>query len=322
MIKSYLYKIQIFLFLTLTFNISCSTAIKTTSYVKGPQVHDVAQPFLSFWEHSKDLSDEKKVEQFQKEIIPLFPEFYKARIERWIKRDKNPDALLAQQLREFPQIKASFTSKTIELSKSVNQSLQTFRNEFPEMNPNFEIYVIHSLGEMDGGTRQYGEKSFFILGIDGMVKYHHDFISEVPFFHHELFHVYHAQYLTEDMRFWIALWGEGLATYVAEKLNPKAPIKDLMLSEIMITQVNQNIAFYWKDLLTKLESKNEKDYEKYFLLSSTDKQIANRAGYYLGYLIAKEAAKHKSIPELVKLNPSDTIDLIRQTIETLRTHRN
>lgn len=117
---------------------------------------------------------------------------------------------------------------------------------------------------MDGGTRQFGDKSYFILGLDGMVKYHKGFTSEVPFFHHELFHVYHSQYLTEEMTFWVGLWGEGLATYAAERLNPQASLEELMLSKSMVAQVNKNLGFYWQDLLSKLESKDEEGLRKVF----------------------------------------------------------
>ena len=123
------------------------------------------------------------------------------------------------------------------------------------------------------------------------------------------------------MIFWIALWGEGLATYAAEKLNPNAPIEDLMLSKSMMTQINSNTDFYWKDILAKLESRDENDYGKYFLMSSTDKKVVNRAGYYLGYLLAKEAGKTKTIPEMVKMKPSEALALIRQTIETLKSQK-
>ncbi len=164
-----------------------------------PKIHNLANPFLRFWEKHRNEPTEKKVSQFKKEIIPIFPEFYNARIERWNKRGENSDKLIASHLEEFPKIEKEFRRKNSELEKTIQESLKSFSQKFPDINPNFEIYVIHSLGEMDGGTRQFGEKNYFILGIDGMVKYHQGFTSEVPFFHHELFHVYHGQYLTEDM---------------------------------------------------------------------------------------------------------------------------
>jgi hypothetical protein len=316
--KSWVNDLRVVHILVIVLSVSFSTMTNTSDSNPEPTIHDLVQPFLSYWKRSKDLSIERKVERLKKEIIPLFPEFYNTRIERWSKRGKTPDKELASQINEFPLIEANFTKKANELSQVIDQSLKTFINEFPEMNPYFDIYVIHSLGEMDGGTRQYGKKNYFILGIDGMVKYHKDFTSEVPFFHHELFHVYHGQYLTEDMIFWIALWGEGLATYTAEKLNPHAPIEELMLSKSVITNINKNIEFYWKDILAKLESRDENEYEKYFLMSSTDKKIVNRAGYYLGYLIAKEAGKTKSMSELVKLKPDETVALLKRTIDSLR----
>lgn len=160
----------------------------------------------------------------------------------------------------------------------------------------------------------------FILGVDGMVKYHQGFDSEIPFFHHELFHVYHHQHYQHTGEFWSALWQEGLATYVSEALNEGSTQKELLLNmpDNMITKINQTLDFHWSDLYKKLESRDEEDYERYFLIRDDDQDIVMRSGYYLGYLIAKEMAKTRTLYELANLEPEVLLPMIQSTIKQLK----
>ena len=52
---------------------------------------------------------------------------------------------------------------------------------------------------------------------------------KVPFFHHELFHMYHRQFFQEGDRIYSSLWVEGLAVLAAEALNPHATKAELSL---------------------------------------------------------------------------------------------
>ena len=55
-----------------------------------------------------------------------------------------------------------------------------------------EIHIANSLFEMDGGSRKIDGRQVFVLGLDSIAKYHNA-LTDTPFFHHELFHLYHAQ---------------------------------------------------------------------------------------------------------------------------------
>ncbi len=95
----------------------------------------------------------------------------------------------------------------------------------------------------------------------------------------------------------------------------------LDLPKGMIGKINERLDDHWADLTAKLTSKSEVDYETYFLMSSKNKKVVTRAGYYLGYLLAKEIAKTMSISEMAQMKIQDVLPLIQSTIEKLRTHR-
>ncbi len=293
----------------------CSATLKTSD-VSAPRIHNMAPDFIAYWNRVKAMPSGEKISFLKSDFFPKFPEFYRYKIQKWEKNGKMPDEELAKHLDEFHQLEAEFVQKTKEITSNLNSTMASFIKSVPGLNKDFDIYITHSFGEMDGGTRRIGDKIYFILGVDGMIKYHKDFSSEIPFFHHELFHVYHGQYLPEEDILWVALWAEGLATYVSEQLNPQASMKDLMLDlpEGMIGKIQANIDYHWMDLTEKLTSKNEVDYETYFLLSSKDKKIVKRAGYYLGYLLAKEIGRTRSVPQMAQMRSDEILPLLKATI--------
>lgn len=292
--------------------IGCAVAVKKNQVVEGPRVHNLAPEFIEFWKSVESELPEIQLKKLKSEFFPKFSVFYEYKIEKWKKAGKNADEEMLKHLKEFPEMKAEFIRKTEELSKNLNDTLEIFVKSFPDLNKDFDVYVTHSFGDMDGGTRKIGDEIYFILGIDGMVKYHKGFASEVPFFHHELFHIYHGQFLPEDKVMWIALWAEGLATYASEKLNPRATLTDLMLDFPvgMVKDINKSAAYHWNDLSSKLTSRKDDDYESYFLFSSKNKKITKRAGYYLGYLIAKEIGKTKSVVDLAKMDAKEILPML------------
>lgn len=156
--------------------------------------------------------------------------------------------------------------QTNEITTNLDSSLASFIREFPELDRNFDFYITHSFGEMDGGTRKINEKLYFIFRIDGITKYHRGFKSEILFFHHEIFHIYHTQFISKDDEIFVQLWAEELATYASKKLNPKASAMDLMVDipKGIIDNINKNHKYHWNKLLSKIDSSSEEDYEMFF----------------------------------------------------------
>lgn len=84
----------------------------------------------------------------------------------------------------------------------------------------------------------------------------------------------------------------------------------------LVRACEDDIDFLWSDLETLLDSSDEIAYEKYFLFSSNDIRVPKRAGYYLGYLIAKDLAQTYSLSTLVKMNANQLRSLIGETISS------
>ena len=70
---------------------------------------------------------------------------------------------------------------------------------------------------------------------------------------------------------------------------------------------------------TVLESADEKTYGALFSTSKDDTGLPPRRGYYLGYLVAQEAAKKHTIQELATLDCKRAHALVVDTVHGLNT---
>jgi hypothetical protein len=215
-------------------------------------------------------------------------------------------------------VEGEFRKKLDKFKESLENNIDSFTRAFPDFNDDFDIYIIYSLGEMDGGSRTINGNQYFIFGIDGMTSYHQG-IDDTSFFYHELFHMYHIQHFEPKGIMLHPLWMEGLATYVSHWLNPVADYKDLLLNlpEGLVSSCEEDLKFLALDLDSKLKSRNEDFYVDYFMLYSQHNRIPKRAGYYIGYLVAKELHMLHSMEALVKLSGEKLNNLVSSALQKL-----
>jgi len=83
----------------------------------------------------------------------------------------------------------------------------------------------------------------------------------------------------------------------------------------LIRNVNKDIEFHWDNLLFKLRSTKEEDFVSYILLSSKDKRIVKRSGYYLGYLLAKEIGKTRTLSDMARMSKKEVLPLLELNIK-------
>ncbi|MGE0526290.1 MAG: DUF2268 domain-containing putative Zn-dependent protease [Bdellovibrionales bacterium] len=291
-------------------------AFSFSAFAGPPRIHNHAPEFVKFWDKVKDLPLTQQIQEFERMIYPTFPEFYAYRFKRWQEQGKTKEEGLKKAFDDYRAMHTQFAQKTASISNEIHENLVIFLKHFPDFTTDFDIHIIPSLGEMDGGTRTIDGNFYFIFGIDGILKYHNA-STDVPFFHHELFHMYHWQFFKGEEKMWYALWAEGLATYVSEALNPGSSLRDIMLDipEGLVKACEEDMAYLWFDFQSVLDTSDEAAYERYFLLSSKDPRVPRRAGYYLGYIVAKELAQKYTLDELTKMDAADLRKRIGKVID-------
>ncbi|GIL39102.1 hypothetical protein [Roseiterribacter gracilis] len=183
-------------------------------------------------------------------------------------------------------------------------------------------YLIHSLGEMDGGTRNIRGRTLFVFGADVMARVHDGFNSERPFFHHELFHVYHTPKYESCDAVWCSLWTEGLAVLVAKRLNPDATDAELLLTcpRPLRAAFDANRKEAVCAIQARFNSEKGEDYRPLFNNpkdAAISPRLPGRFAYYVGYLVAQQAEKTHSLQQLAALTPEQAKPVVKRALDSL-----
>ena len=284
------------------------------------KITNLAPDFAVFWSRTNGQPIDARVAAFKADIGTRFPAFYGIARYAGQRTQAEQDAIIRRAIEEFPEIRERYRERTERFHIVLPNAIASFSGRFPDFRPNVPIYVVHALGEADGGTRSLPGGDVLFFGIDGMVRLHGD-ADDMPFFHHELFHTYHTPKLDECAGgpMWAYLWVEGLATYVSKVLNP-----DATDAELLLDIPNGAIARYRATLADSLaqfekvaDSTDRTVYRDLFTRAGTG-PLPGRRGYYLGYLIANEAARTSDLRTLASLNCNQARQAVQDAVQSLR----
>ncbi|VXB49813.1 hypothetical protein [Massilia sp. 9I] len=282
------------------------------------KVNDLATAFQQVADRNAGAPD-AAARDFRETIVPRFPQFYGLQRYGGKLTEAQQDARVAKAFADFPAIRGAYIKKVADFTRDLPRHIASFRAEFPDYPASTDIWFLHSLGEMDGGTRTFDGKRFFVFGADVMVKAHGNG-DEAAFFHHELFHDYQALQCGSQDRVWSLLWEEGLATYVALRLNPKASEAELLLDLPigLVPDTRRQLGRALDDLHAKLDSSAEEALAGLFQRRGDLTGLPARRGYYLGYLVAEEIGKGMSMRQMAKLDCESARKAVADAVEKLR----
>jgi hypothetical protein len=270
------------------------------------RVIDLMPAFWAFWAQAQGVHEAARPALFQQMVVSRAPQAYAAPV-IGLALDKPYDEELARRYHRVQSLLADRMGLMRTLSDHIAHDLRryetTFRSAFADLAYRGDIYFMHSLGGFDGGTRRIDGRTALMFGLDMIAYVYGTEADPAPFFHHELFHVYHAQFSagaeSEADTVVHALWREGLATFVAQALNPKASgVSIFGLPATMPARVQADLPRVAQALRTRLDSRDEDDYRRFFLGNQDRDGMPARSGYYIGYLVARELAKRHMLVEL------------------------
>ena len=293
--------------LVLVLVLAALPALAAAPHKPGYRVHDFTPTFWRYWDEAKDKTPEEQVRLFQQRVVQAHPEVYNATV---LTLDKDKP-LVEHYLQAWPKVMA-FVGPHLDvarmLSTRVGKDLPRydarFRKSFPDFAYTGDVYFMVSMGAFDGATRQVNGRTALLFGTDVMAAVYGAEANPESFFDHELFHIYHEQFPDPALEDTLAqkLWHEGLAVYVADTLNPNTPESILFgLPRDMPARSRENLPALAAQLRAKLDSKEQEDYQRWFMKKSEDPVVPPRAGYFLGYLVAKELGRTRSLRELARL---------------------
>lgn len=243
------------------------------------------------------MDDKARVAAFEKAMTPLAQGFY-ARSRKPDRYDKR----VLKNLAAYPAQRDKILAVSRQFSALLAPARESFEKAFRPVRSAQPVYLLHSLGEMDGGTRDLEGKATLIFGADGIVNYHAG-RDLTPLFHHELFHLAHEKPFGECKPVWCSLWEEGLATYVAASLNPGAGDGALLLDlpKPIRPAVDADRRGAVCAVKAVLNSTEGKDYAALFFGDSSLPGWPSRMGYYVGYLAMADLGRTHSLKQLADM---------------------
>lgn len=258
-----------------------------------------------------------RVAAFERELAPVLPDFYAPR-----ERTKEGYARqVAEELAAYPVRRTKILAVGEAFNARLANADSRFRQFFPDFALTVPVYLLHSLGEMDGGTRTINGQTALIFGAD-IIALIHDEGTIGPLFDHELFHTYHLRYFPECGQVWCNLWTEGLAVYVTARLNPGITDRALLLDSPVPLRAAVDAQFQLA-LQTVREALDDREgitAERMFQGGDDrgERQpLPRRFGYYVGYRVFERLAGERSLEALAKMPPEEVRPLIEQALKEM-----
>ena len=283
----------------------------------GLDLVDYTDDFARIYDRDSALPDAERVKRLKDEFSTLLPGFYShERIDAPLAKY---DEFLLKAIKRFPERRAGIARVSREFRGLLGPAQLSFEAEFGAMAGFPPVLLVHSLGEFDGGTRSLPGGTRLMFGAD-MIDEIYKTTPVQPFFHHELFHLLHHRTFSCDP-IWCSLWTEGLATYVAAQLNPGASDAALLLTwpEPLRPAVEANRHDAICYVRARLNSEQSKDYSALFSNGKLEAgtPLPSRFGYYVGFLVAQDLGRNRSLKQLAALTPDQARPLIAASLERM-----
>jgi hypothetical protein len=266
----------------------------------GCRPTDLMPAFWRFWEAARGQPSNEQYRLFEDLVRKPNRAVYEGVFEG---ARKAPADFVPTSFATVPAIEASMRELSRRLSAELPGQLDAFRKAFPRFRCATPVYFVYSAGAFDGAARDVDGKTALMFGLDVIARLKEELS---PLVVHELFHIYHGEVLAEDPETvgW-ALWSEGLATYVSRRLNPKRPESQICCMPAVPDALIPGLA---AESLRLLDSTKREDYARFFL-GGDELEIPSRSGYAVGYRIASEAGKTRTLEQLAALTPAEVRDL-------------
>jgi hypothetical protein len=270
---------------------------------------------------TQQLPMPERVRVFRSTFDQLYPGLY-TDVDQTKLKERIERALV-----DFPKIRAAYDEIQHKFPEALASTGTNFRQAFPDFDLPMPIYLVHSLGTRDGGTDWVAGRKVMLFGADEMAQFHDD-DSLQPFMIHELFHIEHSRHFEDCDQLWCSLWQEGLATYTAAALTPDASDHQLILD--VPHPIRHETDSHWSDALCwtaehfdsvdrSMISAGFTGGPRPFSFSRDPRvlPLPSRFGYYIGYRVAAQAAKNKSLLQLSDLDDQEGRPVVARALKEL-----
>lgn len=279
------------------------------------RIVDLIGQFDSFAMATAALPDPQRVAAFERQIGPIANGFYSRQ-----RRRDGYDLRILAELKAYPERRAATMAARRSFIQQFGPARQRFEAVFGPLPSRQPVFLLDSLGELDGGTRDLEGNPTLLFGADVIAEVHSGQRLNA-FFYHELFHLYHEEKEGKCPAVWCALWTEGLATYVSSQLAPGASDDELVLNapSPIRPAVEADRKRAVCAIVQRIESTSDEDFSALFLADDRLPGFPSRMGYYIGYLVAVDIGRTRGVHQMAALNMMDVRPLIDASLAGMAT---
>ena len=232
------------------------------------------------------------------------------------------DTRLAAWLEAFDPLASAARRVSQMLPDAWREHDLRFTASFPAYRPGAPAYLLVSLFDFNVHGESWRGRPCLFAGVDGIVKLGGETPDLAVLLDHEDFHIYHAQANPGlwppkgAPPLWIALWREGLATYVSARLNPKASPADVLMSEDLAALGPEALPPLAAQALAALETTDAGQDQRFLQLGYKGDTPA-RSGYLLGLRLAERAGRSLSLDQLARLPAAKVHGFMRKELSQI-----
>ena len=283
------------------------------SAAKAGELIDLTPAFVALADKTASLPDPERVKAFHSRFDAIVPGYYDDQGDHQAKFDMK----IAAALRDMPSYRAKLEAAASGLRPAFDGAQTKFKKSLPDYRLDVPVYLLHSIGTQDGGTRDTGGRSALYFGADVIADIH-DLTTIEPFLTHEIFHIYHQRLFSDCGKVWCSLWIEGLAVYAASRLHSGATDRQLLLTmpQPIRPQVEPRLSEAMCYLRARLDG--DKGLGELFSGSPNSSPYPPRFGYFLGFELAQKIGTGRSLAGVARLRPAKVRRLIDRELARYR----
>lgn len=283
-------------------------------------VSDSFRSFMDLSERTSGLPEQQQIQAFRDDYLARRPELYAPEV-----MPAPSDARILRAMaagRAHPEWRALDAALRLALERVAHR----FGHSFPDFRCDFSVYVTETFRTMTGAGRVVAGRPALVLGVE-MIAELETSASLPVFLSHELFHRYNFQAagfsddLAERDLIWRSLWAEGLAVYVSAQLNPSNPLSDaLLFPKDLEARAKPFVPQMASELLEAADRVDTPTFTKFFELESPEAKRLGwpaRSGYYIGYLVAQDLGRRRSLSGLAHMQGPALRAEIARSLERL-----
>jgi hypothetical protein len=300
--------------------ITCLLVPTAATAARAITVRNLMPQFWDFWQAAQDKPAAEQLQLwrrlYQQPNAAVF-----ADLRSPCARDLAGDVMQREYFPDLKQVIPGMHSLSASLPLTIGAVQKRFVGTFADMRWTGPIYVMASGGCFNGRSQLIEGRPALLLGVDDIVGLGETNLS--PLITHEMFHRYHYAFFPFEPELpqplWVRLWAEGMATYVAHRLNPTATNFDLMTIDPKETvQLDARMSSIATDFVSRFSSSSQADGTLYFSDDSKSSLVPARAGYYLGLRVAEYLGRRYSMQTMAHWSHEEAKPHIMAALRHLR----